>query len=308
MTTPLPDGLMPGGRFARWRAPSDVRYLVSDVDGTLLDTAGLASEPVVAAVKRAHGTGLRVGLATGRMRDAATSLRAQLTTAGPHLLHNGAEVVGDDDEVLVDWVLSDEQIAVVLDLAGRHPEGVLEIYTRHGYVATSLDRRAAPHWQIIGAPPRAVVADAAHLSGQSVLKATFTAFTPESAESMHAAITAAGLNAGSAVSPHTPDLTYVNVTHPDADKGRALAAVARQMGIGFEHVVAVGDANNDLPMLAVAGTAIAMGQAPPEVKAAAHLVTGSVQFDGAASAIDAATGWRTSAARDAGSGDGNAGR
>jgi hydroxymethylpyrimidine pyrophosphatase-like HAD family hydrolase len=57
--------------------------------------------------------------------------------------------------------------------------------------------------------------------------------------------------------------------------------------------VAVGDAANDLPLLAVAGTAIAMGQAAPEIIAASHLVAPGVDAYGAAVALDAAAaGWR----------------
>jgi len=52
-------------------------------------------------------------------------------------------------------------------------------------------------------------------------------------------------------------------------------------------VAAIGDAGNDRSMLAVVGTAIAMGQAEPEIRAAAHLVTRSVDEDGVATALDA---------------------
>lgn len=307
MTTPLLEGLTPGGRFAQWRAPTDVEYLVSDVDGTLLGTAALASDEVVGAVERAHRAGVRIGLATGRMRDAVTELRAQLSTTGPHLLHNGAEVVDDDDAVLVEWALSDEQVASLLTIAADHRDGVLEIYTRHGFVASSTDRRARPHWELLGVRPRAIVTDASQLAGTLVLKATFTAFSDEAAASMLSAATTAGLNAGSAVSPHTPTLTYVNITHPEADKGRSLTAVMSRLGIASEHVVAIGDAENDLPMLAVAGTAIAMGQASPQVRGAAHLVVPTVATDGVTAAFDAAVSWRTGPPRPQPAGTGMSG-
>jgi hydroxymethylpyrimidine pyrophosphatase-like HAD family hydrolase len=107
-----------------------------------------------------------------------------------------------------------------------------------------------------------------------------------------AAIAEVGLLAGAAGSPRTPELTYVNATHPDADKGRALVRAAEHLGVDLADVVAVGDAANDLSMLAVAGTAIAMGQAEAEVLDAAHLVVPDVDAHGVAVALDACLSWR----------------
>ena len=47
----------------------------------------------------------------------------------------------------------------------------------------------------------------------------------------------------------------------------------------------VGDSENDLSMFEVAGTAVAMGQAPDHIKARAHFVTGSFDDDGCAAAL-----------------------
>lgn len=59
----------------------------------------------------------------------------------------------------------------------------------------------------------------------------------------------------------------------DADKGRALLALARHLGIPAEDTVAFGDSSNDLRMLHAAGTSVAMGNAAPEVRAVCDYVT-----------------------------------
>ena len=61
--------------------------------------------------------------------------------------------------------------------------------------------------------------------------------------------------------------------------------VGEERGIAPERVVAFGDARNDLPMLAWAGTGVAMADAHPSVIAAADDVTGTVYEDGAATEI-----------------------
>lgn len=51
-------------------------------------------------------------------------------------------------------------------------------------------------------------------------------------------------------------------------------------------VLAIGDAENDIGMLQLAGTSVAMGNAPSEVRAVAHHVSAANDADGAALAIE----------------------
>ena len=69
-------------------------------------------------------------------------------------------------------------------------------------------------------------------------------------------------------------------------KGSALKTVAELLGIGREKVMAVGDGMNDLPMITYAGLGVAMGNAAPELRAAAGYVSGSVEEDGFAQAVE----------------------
>ena len=69
------------------------------------------------------------------------------------------------------------------------------------------------------------------------------------------------------------------------DKGRSLAELAARYGIALEECAAVGDSDNDLAALRAAGLAIAMGNAPKNVKDAAARIAPSNAEDGAAWAI-----------------------
>lgn len=68
----------------------------------------------------------------------------------------------------------------------------------------------------------------------------------------------------------------------DADKGRALLALAQRLGIPTEDTVAFGDSSNDLRMLCAAGTSVAMGNAAPDVRAVCDYVTDTNDRDGVA--------------------------
>jgi Cof subfamily protein (haloacid dehalogenase superfamily) len=286
----LPEGVQPGGRFAAWR-PAAPAYVVCDVDGTLVGPHPHATDEVVAAVARAQAAGIRVGLATGRMRGAVGELTAQLGARGPHLLHNGAEVRADGRTVAA-WTIDAAGVDGLLAIARDRDDVYVEIYTDDGFVASALDERARPHWDLLGQEPRRVLGAAAELGDAPVLKATFAVFDPSAVPDLLDRIAALGLLGGHAGSPRTPGLTFVNATDPRADKGQALRAASAHAGLDLAVVVAVGDAHNDLAMFAVAGTAIAMGQADEDVRAAAHLVVPDVDAHGVAVALDAVVSWR----------------
>ncbi|MEM1435604.1 MAG: HAD-IIB family hydrolase [Pseudomonadota bacterium] len=76
------------------------------------------------------------------------------------------------------------------------------------------------------------------------------------------------------------------ITAKAADKGAALKATCEHLDIDPATILAIGDAENDLAMFALAGTAVAMGQAEDRIKAAAQFVTGRNDEAGVAQVIN----------------------
>jgi hydroxymethylpyrimidine pyrophosphatase-like HAD family hydrolase len=74
---------------------------------------------------------------------------------------------------------------------------------------------------------------------------------------------------------------YLDICRAGVNKGTALRRLARYLKIPLTQVAAVGDYYNDMEMFAVAGQAVAMGDAPLEVQKAAHLVAPSSGQGGA---------------------------
>ena len=70
----------------------------------------------------------------------------------------------------------------------------------------------------------------------------------------------------------------IEVNHAEADKGVALRQLAKHLGVGMDHLIAMGDNLNDLPMLRLAGTVIVPENAEKEAKEIASFV--SVPNDG----------------------------
>ena len=72
---------------------------------------------------------------------------------------------------------------------------------------------------------------------------------------------------------------------PGVTKGQALLTLAGTLGYSREQVMACGDSDNDLAMIKAAGLGVAMGNAEPEVKAAADVIVSDNNHDGVAEAI-----------------------
>lgn len=285
MRITLPTGLQAGGRFAEWSA-APVRLLCSDIDGTLLGPEKTPTPVVTAAVRDARAGGLRVGLCTGREWPGVRPLVELLALDGPFLLHNGAEV-RDHDGVVAQWPLGQALAADLVALAVARG-WYAELYVGDSFYVTDDRAQARPHWDLLGVAPRGTVADL-DLETQVVIKATVVAFSDAELPKLLTALEALGGTTGVGFAPLTPDLVYINVTHPDVDKGTALRVSARRCGLALGEVAVMGDGYNDIPMLVEAGTAIAMGQAPAEVRAAAHLIAPAVLDHGAAVGIRALT-------------------
>ena len=80
--------------------------------------------------------------------------------------------------------------------------------------------------------------------------------------------------------------TYLEIISRGVDKATALLALGEQLGIAPSEMIAIGDMDNDVAMLQMAGLGIAMGNAPVNVQAEADWVTDTNNRDGVAVAIE----------------------
>ena len=78
---------------------------------------------------------------------------------------------------------------------------------------------------------------------------------------------------------------YLDVTHPQANKGTVVATLSKLLNIPPEQIATMGDMPNDVLMFRKSGFSIAMGNASDEVKAQASAVTDSNENEGFAKAV-----------------------
>lgn len=73
-------------------------------------------------------------------------------------------------------------------------------------------------------------------------------------------------------SPFVQGYSWLEIVHPDAEKGNALRYLADKMGLSRDEVLAVGDNYNDIEMIRWAGIGAAVENAEQEVKNTADIV------------------------------------
>ncbi len=86
------------------------------------------------------------------------------------------------------------------------------------------------------------------------------------------------------VTPHGCDV--LEIFGPTVNKWEGIRHIAEKHGVEQSQVIAVGDDVNDIAMIRSAGLGLAMGNAKPEVQAAADRVIGSNLEDGLAEFLE----------------------
>ena len=256
-----------------------IRLVAFDLDGTVLNEAGVLSSAAVETIRLLVGRGIRVASVSGRNVEKSQAPFAKAPDLAAALYigsYNGAMALGAGGDGARP-VLFEERLpaAVFRDLTeylgkGNHNfiycrcdvdgGGVREEYITDRDTASIrnlagqtgmtfiydtglLDRRWGGE---LGPPPKVLIfpgkarRDAVLAEMQSIFDGClYLARTGED---------------------------RIEAMHPDVNKAVALQAIARACDISLGEIVAIGDGDNDLPMLRAAGVGVLMGNADAQTR------------------------------------------
>jgi Cof subfamily protein (haloacid dehalogenase superfamily) len=269
-------------RLARAQPPMSqpIRLLVSDIDGTLVTTDKLLTPATIAAASQLEQAGIAVALVSSRPPRGIMHVAEQLGSRLPIAGFNGASVLDADGRMLADLLVPEH--AAEAALAAFEQRAIdAWLFADGQWLLTDPDGTFVPlERRTIGFEPT-IVTDLAPYAGRAGKLVGASA----DRESLIACETELQLKLGATATAHRSQAYYLDITHPQADKGYALRSFAGMLGLEAAEVACIGDMTNDLPMFDVAGFAIAMGNAPPDVQVRAHAVTRSNDDDGFAAAV-----------------------
>ncbi|MFE7130590.1 Cof-type HAD-IIB family hydrolase [Streptomyces sp. NPDC057638] len=270
------------------RLPSVPRLIATDLDGTLLRDDKSVSERTVAALAAAEAAGIEVFFVTGRPARWMEVVSDHVHGHGLAICANGAAVVDlrDGIRLLRARPLARED---ALEVVRRLREAVPGI--TFGVETTTGFHHEPTYPPPFSFDPGATVAVAEKLlapatpgeSAVPVLKilAHHDALDPD------AFLARARAAAGSIASlTRSSPTALLEISAAGVSKASTLELCCAERGIAAAEVVAFGDMPNDVEMLSWAGTSYAMGNAHPEVIAAASGRTVANNEDGVAVVIE----------------------
>ncbi|MFV0557769.1 MAG: Cof-type HAD-IIB family hydrolase [Enterococcus sp.] len=268
-----------------------IKLIASDMDGTLLDSKMQISAENIAAIKYAQDHGVEFMVATGRNRPEALP---PLKSAGidcAMINLNGAEVFDINGQSLFSVPIEKKTVKKIFDLLNQH-DIYFEVATNHGLFSESEAQRIEkfaghiaemmPHLTY----KMAVAMTAAHLE---FLPMNYITHLPSllddpqieflkvigfgSEDTTSFGTLAKAIDDLGDLAVTSSGSNNIEINHRNAQKGIAVAHVAKERGIELHEVMTIGDNFNDLSMIQLSPVSFAMANGVMELKEAAAYQT-----------------------------------
>ena len=239
--------------------------LVLDLDGTILDGTSRLDPALAASVRGAVGGGLGVTLATGRMPAGARPYWQELGIRAPVILYNGGLI--RDPATGADLFRDELPAGLAWTAFPAFANAPIHPLFFRGDALYCLHRTVpiAAYCEEQGLAVEEIGEPEPFLSGTELSKCLFMGH-PDVLPIVREDVLARVAPAARLVLSR-PD--YLELVPASASKGRALEWLAGRLEVPVERMIAVGDQENDVEMIRVAGVGVAMAHAPAGVRAAA---------------------------------------
>lgn len=271
--------------------PEPIRIIALDLDGTLLSSGKELSAVNLAALQRAAAAGIEIVPTTGRFYGGMPQVIRDLPFIRYVITVNGAEVADlRTGEVLYRAELPWQQAVDIMRFLDGYPV-IYDCYQGNEAFMTAAQKEridemtSSPHYRKMLRELRQPVPELKRVLTERKTDVQKVQFFTRHTEVRQQLMKELPLRFSQLyVSSSLSDNVEINQLH--ANKGEALRALTRHMGLKREQTLAFGDGLNDLSMLREAGIGVAMSNACAEAKALAQWIAPSCDEDGVAHGIN----------------------
>ena len=273
-----------------------IKLVLADVDGTLVTHEKVLTPQAIASVQALARANIAFAITSGRPPRGMQMFVEPLGLTTPLAAFNGGRFVRPDLSLVEQHVLGRDAVEPILAIIAAHQLDSW-IYRGNDWF---VRERHGPHvdreeWTVKFPPT--VVPDFADRMDE-VVKIVGISDDLDAVARCEADIvrqfsadalckkTTPERDQPSAVFAARSQPYYVDVTHPQANKGAVVLALGKMLQVEASEVATIGDMPNDISMFEKSGLSIAMGQSSEEVKRAATHVTTSSEEEGFANAIE----------------------
>jgi Cof subfamily protein (haloacid dehalogenase superfamily) len=262
-------------------ADAPIKLMLADVDGTLVTNDKVLTDRAIGAVGKLRDAGITFAVTSGRPPRGMAMLVEPLALDTPLAAFNGGLFVHPDMTVIESRTIPQDLVEPII--------GLIDSFGLDAWVYRGAD------WFVLDLNGAHVDREQWTVKFPPTLTASFADLTDGVAKIVGVsddldAVAKAETNArdqfGDHVSAARSQPYYLDVTHPQANKGGVVAYLSKHDDIAPEQIATIGDMPNDVLMFTPSGLSIAMGNASAEVQAAADHVTTSNQDEGFAEAVE----------------------
>jgi Cof subfamily protein (haloacid dehalogenase superfamily) len=258
-----------------------IELVLADVDGTLVTSQKQLTDRTIAAVRALKDAGVEFAVTSGRPPRGMQMLVKPLELSLELAAFNGGLFARPDMTVIEERSIDRALVSQIVALIGEHQ---LDVWLYRGADWLLRDPNA-PHVAKEADTVRFAPTVVADLEGITEGIAKIVGVSDD-LERVAKAEADARAKFGDHVSAARSQPYYLDVTHPEANKGAVVLYLSREYGVPTSSIATLGDMPNDVLMFAHSGLSIAMGNAGPEVQRAARKVTASNDDEGFAKAIE----------------------
>ena len=257
-----------------------IELLLSDVDGTLVTPEKELTPRTVEAVHELHEAGIHFALTSGRPPRGMEMLVEPLDLRAPLAGFNGGLVVEPQMDVIEERTIPPALVPRTIEILESARLSVWVYQGADWFVRDPDGPHVERETHTVQFAP--TVLDTFDSIEDGVAKIVGVS---DDYDAVAAAESAAHAELAEHVSASRSQPYYLDVTHPQANKGAVVTFLAQRYSIPEEHIATIGDMPNDVLMFARSGLSIAMGNAHREVQRAARQVTTANDDDGFANAV-----------------------
>jgi Cof subfamily protein (haloacid dehalogenase superfamily) len=268
------------------REQSDIQAIAVDVDGTLLNSEGVASPRTLNALRRCADAGIMVYVATARprrlvFRPGEVQGDAPFLTKGG-VFYNGAAAFDDTIDAYMHWPMKGSlasDLVSIMETHGHRVQIALQFEDKHHSFRLPMADSDLAHWGF-AREDLVPFADARQWDCSKIV-----AFGEDF--DARAVFDEVVLSFSDRVSVFRSDTgRWIQVMSASATKESALQHLLLLRGIEPDGLIVFGDDTPDIGMLRTFKHSVAMGNAPAEAREAAAHVTDSNDEDGIAHALE----------------------
>lgn len=261
---------------------SKISLVLADVDGALVTHDKVLTERAAKAVKALDAAGIAFAITSGRPPRGMAMLIGPLALKTPVAGFNGGVFVNPDLSVIESHTLDPAAAKQTVDLILGEKMDVW-VYTPDDWFIRDPE---APH---VARETWTVKFDAKvvpEFTDEQLAHAVKIVGISDDLGRVASCEKKAQKELGERASAARSQPYYLDVTHPQANKGTVVTALAKKLNIPAEQIATLGDMPNDVLMFRKSGFSIAMGNASDEVKSQARAVTDTNENEGFAKAME----------------------